>query len=80
MVLIISNLLSLKVFAQEDSTKTVRVGYVNFENYQEGGDGEYKRGFGYEYLQRISYSTGWQYEYVYGSFSELLQDLEGCAP
>lgn len=76
MVLIISNLSSLKVFAQEDSTKTVRVGYVNFENYQEGGDGEYKRGFGYEYLQRISYSTGWQYEYVYGSFSELLQKLK----
>ena len=32
------------------AAKTVRVGYVNFENYQEGGDGEYKRGFGYEYL------------------------------
>lgn len=76
MVLIISNLLSLKVFAEENGTKTVRVGYVNFENYQEGGDGEYKCGFGYEYLQRISYSTGWQYEYVYGSFSELLQMLK----
>ena len=33
-----------------EAAKTVRVGYVNFENYQEGGDGEYKRGFGYEYL------------------------------
>ena len=34
MVLIISNLLSLKVFAEENGTKTVRIGYVNFENYQ----------------------------------------------
>lgn len=76
-VLMINNLLSLKVFAgEENSAKIVRVGYVNFENYQEGGDGEYKRGFGYEYLQRISYSTGWQYEYVYGSFSDLLQMLK----
>lgn len=73
----INNLLSLKVFAgEENSAKIVRVSYVNFENYQEGGDGEYKRGFGYEYLQRISYSTGWQYEYVYGSFSDLLQMLK----
>lgn len=60
----------------DGSSKTVRVGYVNFENYQEGGEGEYKRGFGYEYLQRVAYSTGWQYEYVYGSFSELLQMLK----
>lgn len=59
-----------------ENAKTVRVGYVIFENYQEGGEGEYKRGFGYEYLQRVAYSTGWQYEYVYGSFGELLQMLK----
>lgn len=50
--------------------KTVRVGYVNAATYEEGGEGEYKRGCGYEYLQRISYVTGWHYEYVYGSFKE----------
>ena len=50
--------------------KVVRVGYVNALNYEEGGPGEYKRGAGYEYLQKISYLTGWTYEYVYGSFSE----------
>ena len=61
---------------QAEKGETVKVGYVLFENYQEGGDGEYKRGFGYEYLQRIAYSTGWSYEYVYGSFSELLEMLE----
>lgn len=61
---------------KKEDVKTVRVGYVNFENYQEGGEGEYKRGFGYEYLQRVAYSTGWKYEYVYGSFSELFKMLE----
>ena len=74
-LLTLSNLV-LPAAAAGDSAKVVRVGYVNFENYQEGGEGEYKRGFGYEYLQRVAYSTGWQYEYVYGSFGELLQMLK----
>lgn len=55
-------------FAQKG--KTVRVGYVNALNYEEGGEGEYKRGAGYEYLQKLSYITGWDYEYVYGTFTE----------
>ena len=55
--------------------KTVRVAYVNSKKYQEGGEGEYKFGFGYEYLQRISYITGWKYEYYYGTFPELFKML-----
>ena len=50
--------------------RTVRVGYVNVATYEEGGEGEYKQGSGYEYLQKISYYTGWKYEYVYGSFKD----------
>ena len=61
--------------SQEEEQKTVRVGYVNVVNYEEGGEGEYKRGAGYEYLQKISYRTGWKYEYVYGSFKECLEML-----
>ena len=37
--------------------------------------GEHKQGAGYEYLQKISYITGWKYEYVYGSFKECLDML-----
>lgn len=62
------------VYAKEPS-KTVRVGYVLVDRYQEGGEGERKTGYGYEYLQRISDLTGWEYEYVYGSFSELFEKL-----
>ena len=58
----------IAAFAQE--AKTIRVGYVNALNYEEGGEGEYKRGAGYEYLQKLSYITGWKYEYVYGTFTE----------
>ena len=59
----------------ENSQKVVRVGYVDVATYEEGGEGEYKTGSGYEYLQKISYFTGWKYEYVYGSFNELYDML-----
>ena len=58
MLLTVSNLMLLAAAVGDGGhAKTVRVGYVNFENYQEGGEGEYKRGFGYEYLQRVAYGN-----------------------
>ena len=62
--------------ALEEENKTVRVGYFPYANFQEGGYGEHKQGAGYEYLQKISYITGWKYEYVYGSFKDCLDMLE----
>lgn len=62
-------------FASENEHKVVRIGYVSAENYEEGGEGEYKRGFGYEYFQKISYITGWTYEYVYCSFAVCFEKL-----
>ena len=61
--------------AMKEENKTVRVGYFPYANFQEGGYGEHKQGAGYEYLQKISYITGWKYEYVYGSFKECLDML-----
>ena len=72
---LILSILSPAVSAEEVEQKTVRVGYVNSLNYEEGGEGEYKRGSGYEYLQQISYLTGWKYEYVYGSFKDCYEML-----
>ncbi len=75
-VLILTIMMPVEVFAKETTEeKTVKVGYVNVATYEEGGEGEYKTGSGYEYLQKISYYTGWNYEYVYGSFSELYDKL-----
>lgn len=69
-------LFSFSAFAAENTAKKiVRVGYVNVATYEEGGEGEYKTGSGYEYLQKISYFTGWKYEYVYGNFKELYNML-----
>ena len=62
--------------AMEEENKTVRVGYFPYANFQEGSSGEHKQGAGYEYLQKISYITGWKYEYVYVPFKECLDMLE----
>lgn len=60
---------------QSEHLKTVRVGYLIFDGYQKGRDGEPKSGYGYEYLQKVAYYAGWRYEYVYGEFNELLEKL-----
>ena len=62
--------------AMEEENKTVRVGYFPYANFQEGSSGEHKQGAGYEYLQKISYITGWKYEYVCAPFKECLDMLE----
>jgi len=59
-----------------DELKKVRVGYLIYQGYQEGEGDAPKSGYGYEYLQQIAYYAGWEYEYVNGSFSELLEMLK----
>ncbi len=62
--------------AWAESAGTVKVGYYENEVFQEGaGEGAVKKGYAYEYYQKISEYTGWRYEYVYGDFSELYQML-----
>ncbi|MGN0466971.1 MAG: diguanylate cyclase domain-containing protein [Lachnospiraceae bacterium] len=74
----ISVTLSGNVFAAEknDNLKTVRVGYLNYEGFQEGVGKEPKSGYGYEYLQQIAYFSGWKYQYVNGTFNNLLEMLK----
>ncbi len=54
----------------------VRIGYMIYDGYQNGGEGEVKSGSAYEYYQRIKYYTNWEYEYVYGSISDIFEMLE----
>lgn len=54
--------------------KVVRVAYYPELNWQEGAEeGRVKRGYCYEYYQRIAPYANWKYEYVYGSFQELYE-------
>ena len=59
-----------------DESKTVKVGYFENEIFQEGaGEGLVRKGYAYEYYQKLSEYTGWNYEYVYGSFADLYRKL-----
>ena len=77
---VLSAVMPAPAFAADSDhqVKTVRVGWlVNNKGFQEGTPGERLSGWGYEYLQTLSYYTkGWQYEYVSGTFSELMDMLE----
>ena len=54
--------------------KTVRVGWYESAFHRTDSFGR-RSGYGYEYQQRIAIYTGWNYEYVEGSWSELLEKL-----
>ena len=66
----------VSVFAEEKERQTVRVGYYEKEGFEETApEGEARRGYAYEYYLRLAQYTGWQYEYVYGSFFDLYEEL-----
>ena len=55
----------------------VRVGYFANENFQEGlSDDAVKSGYTYEYLRKIAYYSGWKYDYVYGEWYDLFEQLK----
>lgn len=66
---------NVSVSAKEQ--KTVKVGYYFSHNFQEGMDDTTpKSGYSYEYLQKIASYTGWKYEYVYGEWNDLFEQLK----
>ncbi|MBQ6481353.1 MAG: EAL domain-containing protein [Anaerolineaceae bacterium] len=60
--------------AQETDQKVVRVGWYESAFHRTDQFGR-RSGYGYEYQQRVAIYTGWTYEYVEGSWSELLEKL-----
>lgn len=61
----------------ESGEKPVRLGYYYDDRFLTGlSDDEYKEGYGYDYLQKVSYFTKWHYDYVYGTFDELFEKLK----
>ncbi len=59
-----------------DNPKNVRVGYYENEVFQEGAaPNTAKTGYAYEYYRKLSEYTGWTYEYVYGEYGDLYQQL-----
>ena len=60
----------------ESDAKVVRVGYYESEAFEQGAEeGAVKSGYAYEYYRKIAEYAGWRYEYVYGDFSVLYEQL-----
>ena len=62
------------MYAQEQEQKVVRVGWYESTYCYRDQYGE-RRGVAYEYQRKIAAHTGWVYEYVEGSWPDLLQML-----
>lgn len=70
-----SGIFSVKVAGAQE--KIVRVGYFDDNNALQTGfsDSQYKSGYSYAYIQEVARYTGWKYQYVYGSWDEMLDKL-----
>lgn len=62
--------------AEDTKSQVIRVGFMNTENFLQINSNGHARGYGADYLEKISEYTGWKYEYVYGSLNECLKMLE----
>ena len=66
----------MRAASKRTAPPTVKVGYYEQEVFEEGAaEGAVKTGYAYEYYRKMSEYTGWDYQYVYGSFDELYQML-----
>ncbi len=61
--------------AVSESNVVLRVGYMDYSGFiEKQSDGTYS-GYGAEYLAEITKHTGYHYEFVYGEWSDLLEQL-----
>lgn len=75
LLLILTFSLCTNAFATETET-TVKIGYIDYQGYiDQNQDGTYV-GYGVDYLNEIAKYTGWQYEFVHGTWSDLMGQLE----
>ena len=70
-----STVLPFSVSAEGAKNRTVRVGWYEGTYNTTEPDGK-KRGYSYEYQQAVAAHTGWKYEYVEGSWAELMNMLK----
>ena len=75
-LVLLMNVFPLSAAAQTEKTeKVVRVGWHEPPFYITDASGRLS-GYSYEYQRKIAAYTGWKYEYVKGSWSELMQKLK----
>ena len=75
-LVLLMNVFPLSAAAQSGKTeKVVRVGWHEPPFYITDASGRLS-GYSYEYQRKIAAYTGWKYEYVKGSWAELMQKLK----
>lgn len=67
---------TMHCLAYGEENRLVRVGYFDYDGYFEIDKNGNLTGYGVDLLDRIAQYTGWQYEYVPGSWNEILTMLE----
>ncbi len=77
------SLLSPAALSAGTQKRVVKVGYMLMDNFEEqeivSQDGQrviVRSGYGYDYLQMLRNYTGWEYEYITGTWKELVDKLE----
>lgn len=73
--LIINVTAPLTAYAKDEDKKVVRVGWHETPYFIKDQSGRCS-GYSYEYQLKVASYTNWKYEYVEGSWSELLQMLK----
>ena len=74
-VMIVTAAFNPMILKADDDHKVVKVGWHEEPYFIEDDLGRWS-GYTYEYQRKIAAYTGWKFEYVHGSFSELLQMLK----
>ena len=77
LILFVLLMASLPALASSDEeVRSIRIGYMDYGAFiEKDAEGDYS-GFGVEFLSEISRYTGWTYEYVYDTWSNLLERLK----
>lgn len=73
-LLIVDIAMPITVFS-DTQRKTIKVGYFDYSSFIDKDENGNFTGYGVEYLDEISKYTNWDYEYVYGTWSESLERL-----
>lgn len=64
----------VQIVSAEDALN-LKIGWNVKSGFQEGRKNETKNGYTYEYIQKISFITNIKYEYVYGDYDTLYEQL-----
>ena len=75
LAMVLSVLAPLAARGAEAENKVVKVGWYESAFHRTDKFGR-RSGYGYEFQQRVAIYTGWTFEYVEGSWSELFEMLE----